>query len=77
MSTHAKAVTECDGCGRTDDDHAKIVGSSEVGTRMWPRTLHICADCKKQGRYICELCNKVHSDDYPCREQIRLREMAQ
>jgi len=77
MTTRRLNAIECDGCGCTDlDDHIRIAGSKEVGTRMWPKTVHICADCKKQGRYICELCNKVHSNDYPCREQIRLREMA-
>jgi len=77
MSTRTRTVIECDGCGRTDvHDHIRIVGSREVGTQMWPKTVHICADCKAQGRYICELCGKVHSDDYPCREQIRAREQA-
>jgi len=78
MSTQRIAITECDGCGRTDvRDHIRIVGSSEVGTRMWPKTVHICRDCKAQGRYICELCDRVHSDEYPCREQLRAREMEQ
>ena len=76
MSTHARTVIECDGCGRTDvDDGIDIVGSMSVGSIMWPHEIHICADCREQERYICRLCNKVHSDDYPCREQIRLREM--
>ncbi|HUW12917.1 MAG TPA: hypothetical protein VM537_24535 [Anaerolineae bacterium] len=75
MSTHARTVIECDGCGRNDlDDHVQIIGSREVGSVMWPRTVHICADCKDQDRYICRLCNKVHGDDNPCREQIRARE---
>ncbi len=72
MSRCTTTVVTCDGCGRNDiDDDLEIVYSEYYDVLIKSdRTIDLCADCKREGRYyICRLCRTVHDDAHPCEGQ--------
>jgi hypothetical protein len=74
MSHRTITYRICDGCSQDDlHDGAEIIATEHRrSTWSWSDktpTIDLCLTCSDKGRYICNLCQTVHSDDNPCERQ--------
>lgn len=79
MTTRQILHTICNGCGRSSlHDEIRIVQTEDKHRGIaTTQTLDVCEDCANQDRYICRLCNDVHSDDEPCEGVERMADEAE
>ncbi|MBO0719313.1 MAG: hypothetical protein J2P41_00700 [Blastocatellia bacterium] len=80
MSTRTITYRVCDGCHRTDREPDPIVIVSSKTITQWAdatKTLDVCQACDEAGKFICNLCARVHDDAHPCDALRRRMEEAE
>lgn len=72
MTTYTITSRVCNGCLRNEhyDDIHIVQSKTRNNALRAPNTIDICEDCVNLDRYICPLCDRVHSDEDPCDELL-------
>ncbi len=68
MTTLIVVYQVCNGCGRNTFEHSiEIADSLAVPDQP---TFELCAECARDGKFICTDCQHIHDAAHPCTAQL-------